>query len=337
MNAHKILFDNGNVRLASVTLPPLKDNDVLIKISYTLISAGTEKASLLGEENTSNIPMRFGYSAVGYVMQTGKNVKNVCVGDRVYASYTGHTNYSVRPSSAVWKIPDSVDFMDAIFTKMASFPLLALRRSRLEAGESVVISGLGILGLLGVQLAQIFGGLPVIAIGGSRQDRLQKAKEFGADYVLSGSDPELAKKIFTITQEHTLFKGANVIIETSGSESALHNALRYTAKSARILLNGCNRVVKEPINYYRDIHQKGVQLIGANNSVHPSHNSAPGNWTINRDYTALLQWMVSGKLHPSDLVSEIVSPKDCVAVFDRLLHDREFPLGVLFDWSEFHK
>lgn len=337
MNAKMIKFDGGNVRLASVNVPAPKENEVLIKIVYSLISNGTEKASLMGEGNSKNIPMRFGYSGVGYALQVGKNVKNVQEGDRVYVSYLGHASYGVRPASSVWRIPDEVSFEDAVFTKIASFPLLALRRAKLEAGESAVIVGTGMLGLLGVQLAQIFGALPVVAVGGSRKDRLEKAKEFGADYVLTGSDPELSKKIISITQKHTLYKGANVVIETSGTESALHSALRYAANNARILLNGCNRVTTKPIDFYQDIHLKGISLIGANNTNRPSHNSSPGSWTMARDYTALLQWMASGRLTPKALISEIVSPNDCVAVFDRLLNDREFPLGVLFDWREFHE
>ncbi len=336
MKAKKILFDKGNVRLADVSLPEPKENEVLIQVKYSLISNGTEKACLMGEENSTNIPMRFGYSSVGYIIQTGKKVKNFHVGDRVYANYVGHASYGIRPVSSVWKIPDNVTFEDAVFTKIASFPLLALRRARLEAGESVAIVGTGMLGLLGVQLANIFGAMPVIAVGGSRQDRLEKAKNFGADFVLTANDSALTQKIMDISQAHTLYKGINVVIETSGTESALHSALKYIARNGRLVLNGCNRVTRDPINFYQDIHVKGVSLIGANNSNHPSHNSYPGNWTIARDYTTLLQWMSFDRLHPRDLISEIASPQDCVSVFDRLLHDREFPLGVLFDWSEFH-
>ncbi|MBQ8931776.1 MAG: zinc-binding alcohol dehydrogenase [Ruminiclostridium sp.] len=334
MEQHIIKFDN-NIRMEAVALPELKSDEVLIKIKYSVISNGTEKACLLEEENTKNVPERFGYSGVGHIVKIGSGVKNIKEGDRVFAAYIGHADYGIRRATSVWKIPDSVSFEDAIFTKLASFPLLALRRSRFEPGESVAIVGTGMLGILGVQLAQIFGAIPVISLGGSREERIKKAKEFGADYALSNNDPELVKRIINITKKHTMFSGVNVVIDTSGAEDALHKALKYTANNGRIVLNGCNRTSKKPINLYQDVHLKGISIIGANNGNRPQNNSSPYNWTTQRDYKALLQWMAMGKLRPSGLISEYASPNDYKTVFDRLLNDREFPLGVLFDWDNF--
>ena len=338
MQGYRIVFpETGHVELEGFHVHEPKDNEVVVSIKFTLISNGTEKACLIGENNTRNIPRRYGYSSVGYVVRKGKKVQSLKEGDRVFANYTGHANYGIRPVSDVIKIPDEVDLENAVFLKLASFPLLALRRSQYEIGESIVIVGTGMLGLLGVQIARICGAVPLIAVGGSRQDRLEKAKVFGADYVVSANDPELVQNIKSIAERHTMCKGANVIIETSGAESALQAALRYASKNARIMINGCNRVVTEPIDVYEYIHKKGVSIIGANNSNRPSADSSLRGWTTHRDYKLMLEWMASGRLDARSLISEYASPQDCKTVFNRLINDREFPLGVLFDWEEFHR
>ena len=73
-------------------------------------------------------------------------------------------------------------------------------------------------------------------------------------------------------------------------------------------------------------------MIGANNSNRPSHNSSHGNWTTSRDYKLLLEWMKTS-MSNLDLISEYANPKECATVYNSLLYDDNFPLGVVFDWS----
>ena len=234
----------------------------------------------------------------------------------------------------VVKIPDNVSFQQAAFTRLASFPLLAIRRARLEIGESVVIVGLGMLGLFGVQIAKLAGAMPIIGVG-NREIRQQKAKAYGAELVLSPNDPDLAKKICEFTQERNGVKGANVIVETSGSEAGLIDCLKYTSKYARVMINGCQRVMTKPVDFYRYVHLKGVELIGAHDMTRLPYNSAPGNWTSRRDYITLLGFMSDGRINAEDMIGEICSPAQAAETYSRLLNDREFPLGVLFDWEHF--
>jgi len=336
MKGIKIVFTEvGKAEYQEFEVPPLKDDQVLVKVKYTLISAGTEKSVLRGDPNSaasSGFPRLEGYSAVGIVEKTGAKVVSVSVGDRVFVEYGGHKSHIVKSVKQVYKIFDTVSFEEAVFTKVASFPLAAVRRSMLEIGESVVIVGLGMLGLFGVQFAKISGGMPVIAVG-NRDIRRQKAADFGAHYVFSPDDPDLTKKIQEITQRKSLIKGANVVIETSGSEDGLIKCLEYTATRGRVMLNGCNRVMTKPIDFYQYVHKKGVNLIGVHGQTRLPYNSAPGNWTAKRDYFTVLGLLEDGRLDAKSMISEYASPYDCTEVYDRLLHDRNFPLGVMFDWE----
>lgn len=313
----------------------LRDGEVLVKVYYTLISAGTEKAYFSGSPNTAHrFPTVPGYSSVGIVESVGQGVTEFKKGDRVFVAAGGHAGYNIQTCRNIVRIPDNVSFQEAVFTRVASFPLLAIRRAELEIGESVVIVGLGMLGLFGVQIAHLAGACPVIGIG-NREIRQKKAKSYGAEMVLSPDDANLEKKILDFTYQKTGIKGANVVIETSGTESGLISSVKYTSSFARVMINGCNRVMTQPIDFYRYVHMRGVSLIGAHDHTRKAYNSAHGNWTAKRDYITLLNLMSYGRIDAQDMVGEIVSPNEATETYERLLNDREFPLGVLFDFEHF--
>jgi 2-desacetyl-2-hydroxyethyl bacteriochlorophyllide A dehydrogenase len=336
-NAYRIVFtEKENVACQAFQIAQPMKNQVLVKVYYTLISAGTEKAYLMDGKNTAHhFPIVPGYSSVGVVVQIGERVKKFSVGDRVFVSNGGHASYNLRPETDIIKIPDNVPFEEAVFTRIASFPMAAIRRARLEMGESVVIVGLGMLGLLGVQIARLAGAVPLIAIG-NREIRQEKAKQYGADYVFSPSDADLSKKIFDITQRITTVKGASVIVEASGTEDGLLTALTYAARNARLMLNGSQREMTKPVDFYKYVHTKGVEIVGVHGGTRPMYNSIPGNWTAVRDCRTVLNYMADGRIHARDMISEFVSPEDAPAVYDRLVHDKAFPLGVIFDWRAYH-
>ena len=336
MKGYHVVFDKVNSAvLKEFELKTPAEDDVTVKINYTLISAGTEKAALSGAPNTPRkFPSIPGYSGVGTVVATGSKAKKYKPGDRVFVEYGGHASVCCKKESAIVKIPNEVSDVDAVFTKVASFPLLGLRRARVEIGESVVIVGLGMLGLFGVQIARACGALPLIGVG-NRAIRQQKAREFGADYVFSPDEKDIVKKIQDITADTSVVRGASVIIETSGTMAGLQLALRYAASHARVVLTGCNRVCEEPIDLYQYIHRKGVSMIGAHGQTRPLYNSSAGNFTARRDYVTLLGLMKDGRIHPSDIFSEFAQPENAAQVYDRLLTDREFPLGVVFDWTKY--
>jgi len=336
MKGHKILFKSiGVAELVEFEIGEPKKDEVLVKVEYTLISAGTEKAVLKGEPNSagaSGFPRMEGYSAVGTVVKTGSSVKSFKLGDRVFVEYGGHKSHIVKNVKNVYKIPDGIKMEEAVFTKVASFPLAAVRRSRLEIGESAVIVGLGMLGLFGVQFARIGGASPVIAVG-NRDVRREKAIEYGADIVFAPDDPKLTEKIQKITETKTGVKGASVVVETSGSEEGVLSGLEYIAQRGRLLLNGCNRTMTKPIDLYKYIHKKGVNMIGVHGRTRLPNNSAPGNWTVKRDYKTIFNMIENGRLDVKSMINEFADPKDCFEVYDRLMNDREFPLGVIFDWK----
>lgn len=336
-NNKEIVFEKAG----SAVCRPLKDlkapgpNQVAVDVVLTLISTGTERDYLSAQPNTrKTFPVNAGYSSVGYVSALGSKVDNLKVGDRVFVRYGGHSSYCVKDRRFVLRIPDGVPFEHAVFTAVASFPLAAIRRARIELGESVVVVGLGLLGQFAVQFARLSGANPLIAIG-NRDIRKELARDFGADYVFDSRTPNLKGEVMEITRRHNITRGANVVIETSGSESGLQTALTYTAKHARVMLNGCNREMREPTDFYKYVHLRGVQIIGVHGQTRMLHNSAPGNWTAYRDYHTVLQFLASGRINAGRLISRVENPEDASTVYNELLENRDFPMGVLFKWRDY--
>jgi threonine dehydrogenase-like Zn-dependent dehydrogenase len=117
-------------------------------------------------------------------------VKDLSIGDRVLVIWGYHASHCIVKANQLVKIDDDrIDPLEAAFVFIASFPLAGLRKTRLEIGESVLVMGLGLLGVLAVRLARLAGGVPVIAAD-IREDRRKAALELGADYAFSPESPE---------------------------------------------------------------------------------------------------------------------------------------------------
>ena len=76
------------------------------------------------------------------------------------------------------------------------------------------------------------------------------------------------------------------------------------------------------------------QRIGCHDKTRLAYNSVLGNFTAKRDYITLLNLMRDGRIDPGDILSEIISPTQTSEIYNQLLTDRQFPLGVVFDWDQ---
>lgn len=132
-------------------------------------------------------------------------------------------------------------------------------------------------------------------------------------------------------------KGAPVVIEVTGQSAALSRALDCTAPLGRIALLGCTRVSDTAIDFYRQVHRPGISFIGAHTDARPKTEPYPQYWTQRDDCTAMLRFMAHGRLDMAKILSEVNSPEAAPAVYARLADNRDFPVGVVFDWGNLAK
>lgn len=161
-------------------------------------------------------------------------------------------------------------------------------------------------------------------------ERRALAKKLGADYALNPADKDYFDQIREITEG----EGVRAVVEVTGSAAALQQALEYIAWEGRISLLGCTRVSDVPIDFYKYIHRRGIQLFGAHTFCRGKQESSPYHWTEQDDYRAFLKLLANGKMKASAIISEILSPEKAHDVYRMLAENKNPPLGIVFDWTK---
>lgn len=319
----------GKAEFLETELPTVGPEDVLVKMEYTVVSGGTERACLLGTNNTPRyFPMSLGYCGVGRVMETGDTVRSVQPGDRVLVYHGCHSNYNIRKEDEITKVEDdSIDSLDAAFVIIASMGLGGVRKLEMELGESAMVMGEGLLGIFATQFLRLSGAYPVIAAD-LNEDRRRLALELGADYAFDPSDSAFVEKV----KEATKGRGVNGCVEVTGVAAAMNQALQCASFMGRISLLGCTRVSDASVDYYQQVHRPGVKLIGAHNFVRPKFESYPHHWTHHDDCRAIMALIAAGRVRVRPIISRVVSPTEAPKVYTELCNDKNFPLGTVFDW-----
>lgn len=317
-------------------MPQCQSGHVLVKTVISSISSGTERALLTGDANISpsrdsagkpaTFPRWPGYSSAGIVMEVGEGVTSVMPGDRVAVIDQRHQHYVCVPEKNVFKLPDQISFNEAALWHIATFPLAAIRKCRLEIGESAIVMGLGVLGMMAVKLLHAAGATPIIAVDPVAEKR-QWALENGADFALDPFDPNFAAQAKAYTNG-----GAAVGIEVTGIGKGLDGILDCMAKFGRVALLGCTRNADFTIDYYRKVHGPGISLIGAHTNARPKIESYPTMWTRQDDVKALRQLCATGRVEFASMVAEVCKAEDAYTTYQRLAAERHFPV-VQHDWG----
>ena len=349
MNRNIVFTEPGKVELIDCPMPEVRTGEVLVRIVRTCLSSGTERANLLGvPDNGVSIfsnapdgqvtwPRQGGYSSSGVVESVGDGVTSLKVGDRVAMCWTVHADYVSVPEHRVFHIPEGVSFEAAAFANIATFPLAAIRKCRLELGESAIVMGQGVLGQLAVKLLKVGGAMPVVAADPD-VDKRKRAIELGADYAFDPMLPDFAEAVKSVCdcggyrlEGRVRDAGAKVAIEVTGRGVALDQVLDAVAPFARVALLGCTRDSDFTINYYRKVHGRGITLVGAHTAARPDNESSPGWWSTRDDAFAYLKLVAGKRLNMDGFVSGTYTPDKAPSVYAKLAKGGAFPV-VQFDW-----
>ncbi len=337
MQTKQIVFTAPyTAELLDVPCLPPKADEVTVSLEYSAISSGTEKANFIGARNGTTVaedeevafPITVGYSSAGIVTEIGSEVTDIKVGDRVVVFWGKHKKNITISRNNVIKIPDEVSTKEASMALISNFPLAAIRKTHLEIGESAMVMGLGILGVFAVQQLKAAGAYPVIAVDPVKERR-EFALKMGADYVLDPTSDSFTKDVIALSDG-----GVKVCIEVTGLGVGLIQALDCMKQMGRVALLGCTRSSHFEIDYYGKVHGRGISLIGAHTMARPKKESSAGLWTDADDLRAILNLIKGKRLNFKDMICEIHSPKEANEIYNRLVNEKNFPIGVLFDWRD---
>lgn len=329
----------GATEIAEVPCPQLKSGQLLIRTRQTLVSAGTErmlvefgKANLIDKArqqpdkvkmvldkiktdgvvptletvfNKLDQPLPLGYCNVGKILACGSGVNGFSVGDRV-ASNGKHAEVCGVPVNLCAKVPECVSDEAAAFTVLGAIALQGIRLIQPELGETVVVTGLGLIGLLTVQLLRAHG-CKVVGID-FESEKLALAKAFGAEAVdlAAGQDP-----VATVLA-YTQGRGADAVIITASSTSneLVHQAALMCRKRGRIVLVGVVGLALSRADFYEKELTFQVSCSYGPGRYDPDYEDKGFDypigfvrWTEQRNFEAVLDMMADGRLNVQPLIS----------------------------------
>lgn len=330
MKGQRVVWPSrAKVDIEEFEIHAVKDDEVLVESECTLISPGTERAFLLGLPNAQgSYPSRPGYSNIGKVVEIGKNVSGMEIGDRV-ASTIGHTSHAISSPNRLLKVESSdVPAEEIVFFNLSAIALQGVRKARIELGESTLTIGQGLIGLLALQLAKLSGGFPLLAAD-LTDSRLEMSKSIGADFTLNPEDNDFSHQL----SDATMGKGPSIVIEATGHPDAISTALKVAGWGARVVLLASTRGETPNVNFYRDVHKKGLILHGAHNSIRPRQESSPNFWTSNDDSRLMLSLISQNRFDVAPLISHKVPGHEAPKAYQLLMEWNPGLLGVVLQWN----
>jgi predicted dehydrogenase/threonine dehydrogenase-like Zn-dependent dehydrogenase len=364
----QVLLDlqSGSIQVEDVPVPAVK-RGVVVRNAYSLISAGTESSlinlagqSLIGKAKARpddvkkviqkigtdgplpayrqamsrlSKPEPLGYSCAGTVVKTGTD--DFEVGDRVAcagAGYAVHAEYVSVPKNLCVKVPDGVGFREAAFTTVGSIAMHGVRNARVTVGESVAVIGLGLIGLLVVQVLKA-AGCRVIGID-IDQEKLSLATSLGADVVSNYDGLSGRMKAFSPF-------GADAVIITAATRSSapIEAAGRLVRDQGRVVVVG-----NVGMNVPRDIfYEKEAEVL-------VSRSYGPGRydrnyeergidypiyvrWTERRNMEAFLELVRQKRIDLDPLITHTFALDDAPEAYNLINTGKERYIGVLLQYS----
>ena len=349
----------GKVIAQNVATPNVSKGSILIKVHYSCISAGTEmtsvnttKKSLIKRAIDSPEEVKevldfvkvngiqktiqkvrgvidggkqTGYSVAGEVIAIGAGIENFQIGDKVAAAGAGianHAEYVDVPTNLVMKMPNGLDYKLASTVTMGGIAMQGVRRADLRFGESCVVVGAGILGLLALQMLKLSGVRVIVT--DLDEHRLALAKELGADLCINPTKEDAVK----VSNSFSGGYGVDCVLFTAATSSSkpLSDSFKMCRKKGKVVLVG---VVGMEINR-GDMYAKELDFQISTSYGPGRYDSnyeekgldyplAYVRWTENRNMTEYLQLLNEGKINIEPLIDGVFGIEKVDEAFASLL------------------
>ncbi len=358
---------DGSTELAEVPAPQPGRGQVLIRTTTSLVSAGTERMlvefgkanwldkarqqpdkvrmvldkirtdglapTLAAVRSKLDQPLAPGYCNVGVVVKVGEGVAGFAIGDRV-ASNGKHAEVVCVPKNLCARIPDAVSDDAAAFTVLGAIGLQGIRLAEPTLGECVVVTGLGLIGLLSVQMLRAHG-CRVLGIDPD-PSRRALAESCGAETVSSGD----ADAVLAAALAFSRGRGVDAVLITASTKSSepVHQAATMCRQRGRIVLVGVTGLELSRADFYAKELSFQVSCSYGPGRYDPSYEDAGHDyplgfvrWTEQRNFEAVLDLLAAGRLDTAALVSHRVPLERAVDAY-ALLAGGEPSLGILLEY-----
>ena len=326
----------------------LKSNEVRLRTLYSGISAGTELRAYRGsnpylhkhwdparklfipaEQPTLTYPVSgWGYEEVGEVIELGSEVQDVAIGDVIFGTWGHRTHHIVGEGYARARVQaKSLDAIFGLFSQIGAIALNGVHDARIRISETVVVFGMGTLGQIVGQLAKKSGAQ---VVGVDRfQKRLEVARQSNAaDIGLNAADGEVAERIRALTDN----RGADIAIEATGSSSALNQAIRSVAYSAKVVALGVFQGEVTGLFLGEEFHHNRVNIVGS--QIFGTDPELTYRWNQVRLVQTFMRLQADGMLNLRPIISHIIPFENAGEAFRILDQEPENALQVVLDFTK---
>ncbi|MEN6605098.1 MAG: zinc-binding alcohol dehydrogenase, partial [Bryobacteraceae bacterium] len=272
------------------------------------------------------------YSNVGIVMRAGSDVRAPAAGARVFSMKPHMSAYIARANEVLVPIPEGVPADQASLAYLTQLGLAGMRQARYEAGENVMVVGLGVIGLSTVGLARAMGAR-VVAIGNSHV-RCDVALKVGAHAAAMAKDPdapELLKREFGVN-------GADLVVLTANPWDAYRFSVENVRPSGRISILGFPGRGQAAPDFNpldpRWIYAKQLTLLGSGGS--PRVECDPGDLRFNlrRNLEYILDLMARGELSLADVISHRLPARRMREAYEMAKEHSKTLVAAVFEWKD---
>lgn len=363
---------DGKTLIEDVPIPTPRAGQALVKVSTSLVSAGTERMvvefaekSLVGKArsrpdlvkqvlekakregvaptlqaafNRLDQPMALGYSSAGTIVALGKNMRGFKIGQRVACAgggYAVHAEYNLVPKNLLTPLPKNVDFESAAFTTLGAIALHGFRLAEPQLGENVAVIGLGLLGLLTIQIASA-AGCNVLGIDLDPQ-RVKLASSLNIQAV-ARPQAESSAQAFTANRGFDTI----IICADTSSNDPVELAGAIARDRAKVVATGAVGLnIPRKIYYEKEISFVNSRSYGPGR--YDSNYEENGNdyplgyirWTEGRNFQAVVDLLSSRKLKVESLISHRFTIEKGVQAYEVITgKKKESFLGVLLTYPE---
>jgi len=363
-------LNNGQTSLAEVPIPLCNSRSVLIQTTHTLVSLGTEKmlvdfgkgsflqkakqqpdkvkeviakvktdgltATIAAVKNKLEQPIPLGYCNVGIVKEVGRDVNEFKVGDRV-ASNGPHAEYVCIPKNLVAKIPDNVTNEDAAFTVIGAIGLHGIRLVNPTLGETVVVVGLGLIGLITAQLLKA-NGCNVIGFDFD-QSKVDLASTYGIDAINPGNGVKQVE--YVLARTNHVGSDAVIITASNPSNDIISESAQMSRKRGRIVLIGVIGLdIKRSDFYHKELSFQVSCSYGPGRydfNYEEGGNDYPlpyVRWTEKRNFEAVLNALSNRTLNVESLITERVSFENYSKIYENLGKGNSIASLLIYDTTK---
>ena len=359
---------NGETSLIEVPSPKVSRGNLLIHTTVSLISAGTERMlvdfgkagylakarqqpdkvkEVLAKVKTDGLaatyeavqsklsqPIALGYCNVGEVVEVGLGVEGFAIGDRVISN-GNHSEVVSVPKNLCARIPDNVSDEQASFVVLAAIGLQGIRLTNPTLGEHIVVVGLGVIGLLTVQMLRA-QGCRVLAID-VQDERLKLAAQVGA----LTANPSAGEDVLSVADEFSRGQGVDAVIITASTKShdVVSQAAKMCRKRGRITLVGVIGLNLVRDDFYEKELRFQVSCSYGPGRYDPDYEEAGHDypiafvrWTQQRNFEAVLDLMSSGAVDALPLISQRVPLEKAPDLYLKM-SDGDQGLGMIIHYS----